>query len=177
MQIRSLCYCILSGVGAVVFILSLHSSALAEEVWRGYEGKCGEWQIEWRVNYDGRTHWIGEVHQKHIGGSCVKATGQTLRGRISVDMPGETFTAQKSNMSDGNNCSYAGTVFAHAIAGTALARQIGANWEYRFLAGQYCAPLNWGFKLCRPNPLGREAKPPARDATCSSWESCPACPD
>jgi hypothetical protein len=134
---------------AVIICGLFSSSAWAQQqVWRGNEGVNGEWSFEWTLN---QTDLYGKVWSGTVREWLENGGGPDVTAGITVHLNGETLSATKFGMSDGNDCRYEGWNYAKP-----LDRRwwpiFSAQWDYRYFAGRMCFSNSQRieFELCRP---------------------------
>lgn len=84
------------------------ASATSAETWTVREGNCGEWQARWDVQQEQNGVWVGTIDHFHIGGPCVRATGQVLRSDVRAYLVRDNLFAFR--MTGDAMCSYAGRI-------------------------------------------------------------------
>lgn len=119
----------LAGTVAAIAIMTTPASA---EVFQVQQGTCMDWQGTWDVNRDANGNFRGSVELTHVGGSCAGRTNAVRTGQISGRVyPNGSFDARESSMTDGNNCSFTGTVVNRNASGSHTCSGGGGPWSYR----------------------------------------------
>ena len=116
---------------ALLAVLALSASASAE-TWRVKGGLCGNWVGEWNVDRSENNTWVGTVAQRHEGGPCEPASDEFVAGNVKATIIGASFTAQQVGLSNGQNCSYIGSVVGDKIAGTYVCASLDSPFTRTF---------------------------------------------
>ena len=99
----------------------------ADRIWTGREGLCSDWNVTWHMTTRDQVGYVGTVELVHEGGKCAAASGAQVTGTVQADIQdaADTAVTKHSNAaitavvkrSDGNACSYSGTLSGNKVTG------------------------------------------------------------